>query len=330
MGHDLRRPPGAGRRPRLVLLDAERANPGDLSWDGLAALGELEVYDRSPDHAVVKRCRGATVAITNKTLLRRASLEALPELGLVSVLATGVNVVDLEAAHALGITVSNVPNYSTPSTAQHTIALLLELCHHVGEHSRGAREGRWSRAQDFSYWDYPLHELDGLTLGLVGFGAIARRVAAIAQALGMQVIVLRRTPREEPGVRVVDKETLFRESDVVSLHCPLTAETQHLVDERALAWMKPSAFLINTSRGQVIDEPALARALRADVIAGAALDVLSQEPPPPDHPLLHAPRCIITPHIAWATRAARSRVIAATVQNVSAFLAGAPTNVCTP
>lgn len=330
MGHDLRRPPRDGRRPRIVLLDAERANPGDLSWDELAALGELVIYDRSPEDTVVERCRGATVAITNKTLLGRSTLEALPELGLVSVLATGVNVVDLEAAHVLGITVSNVPDYSTPSTAQHTIALLLELCHHVGEHARGVREGRWSRAPDFSYWDYPLLELDGLTLGLVGFGAIARRVAAIARALGMHVLVLRRTPQEEPGVRLVDKETLFRESDVVSLHCPLTPETQHLVDQRALRWMKPSAFLINTSRGQVVDEPALARALRENVIAGAALDVLSQEPPPADHPLLHAPRCIVTPHIAWATRAARARVIAVTVQNVRAFLAGAPMNVCGP
>lgn len=312
-----------------MILDAECANPGDLSWDGLAALGQLVVHDVSPEETVIDRCRGALVAITNKTVLRRATLEALPELGLVGVLATGVNVVDVEAAQELGITVSNVPAYSTPSTAQHAIALLLELCHHVGEHSQGVRDGRWSQSRNFSYWDHPLLELEGLTLGVVGFGAIAQRVTSIARALGMHVLAHTRTAREVPEVRFVDKETLFRESDVVSLHCPLTEQTAQLVDEQALGWMKPSALLINTSRGPVIDEPALARALERGAIAGAALDVLSQEPPPADHPLLHAPRCIITPHIAWATRAARARVIDVTVDNVRAFLAGAPIHVCT-
>lgn len=315
--------------PRIVLLDAECANPGDLSWDGLRELGELVVYDVTPPEAVVSRCAGATVAVTNKTVLSRAAFESLPELRFVSVLATGVNVVDLEAAAEHDVVVSNVPAYSTSSTAQHTIALLLELAHRVGDHARGVREGRWSRSRHFSYWEHPLVELDGLTLGLVGFGAIARRVAEIGRALGMLVSVHTRTPDDAAReVRFVDKDTLFRESDVVSLHCPLTEQTRNLVDEGALQSMKPSAFLINTSRGPVIDEGALARALERGTIAGAALDVLSQEPPRADHPLLRAPNCLVTPHIAWATLASRKRLLDETTRNVKAFLEGQPIHVC--
>lgn len=329
MGHDLTSDRTA--RPRIVILDAECANPGDLSWDGLRDLGELVVYDVTAPHEVVERCAGATVAITNKTVLDRRAFEALPELRFVSVLATGVNVIDLNAATEHGVVVSNVPAYSTASTAQHTIALLLELAHHVGDHARGVREGRWSRSRHFSYWDYPLVELDGLTLGLVGFGAIARQVARIGQALGMQVLVHTRTPDATArNVRFVDNDTLFRESDVVSLHCPLTEQTRGLVDDATLRSMKPSAFLINTSRGPVVDEAALLRALEQGTIAGAALDVLSKEPPPPDHPLLQAPNCIITPHIAWATHASRKRLLEATVRNVKAFLEGCPIHVCRP
>lgn len=327
MGHDLTGEEPA--RPRIVILDAECANPGDLSWDDLRALGELVVYDVTAPHEIVPRCAGATVAITNKTLIERSAFEALPDLRFVSVLATGVNVVDLTAATEHGVVVSNVPAYSTASTAQHTVALLLELAHHVGEHARGVREGRWSRSRHFAYWEYPLVELDGLTLGLIGFGAIARQVARIGLALGMQVLVHTRTPDETArDVRFVNKDTLFRESDVVSLHCPLTEQTRGLVDEAALRSMKPSAFLINTSRGPVIDEAALLRALEQGVIAGAALDVLSQEPPSPDHPLLRAPNCLITPHIAWATHASRKRLLEATVRNVKAFLEGQPIHVC--
>lgn len=315
-------------RPRIVILDAECANPGDLSWEGLRALGELVVYDVTPESEVTSRAAGATVAITNKTILSRTTFEALPELRFVSVLATGVNVVDLAAARDHGVLVSNVPGYSAPSAAQHTIALLLELTTRVGEHARGVREGRWARSRNFSYWDGELIELEGRTLGLVGYGAIARRVATIARALGMDILVHTRSPGQDGDVRFVDKETLFRASDVVSLHCPLTDQTRHFVDAQALAWMKPTAFLLNTSRGPVVDERALAEALHSGRIAGAALDVLSTEPPPPDHPLVNAPRCWITPHIAWATRAARARLIDATVENVRAFLEGRPVNVC--
>lgn len=329
MGHDLTRS-AAGARPKIVLLDAECANPGDLSWAGLEALGDLVVHDVTEPEDVIARASGAQVVVTNKTVLGSSHFAALPELGCVSVLATGVNVVDLAAAARHGVTVTNVPAYSTPSAAQHTIALLLELTQRVGEHARGVRDGRWSRSRHFSYWDGDLVELEGLTLGLVGFGAIGRRVAHIAQALGMQVLVHTRTPAPDGHARFVDKETLFRTSDVISLHCPLTEATRRFVDDAALAWMKPSAFLINTSRGPVVDEAALARALTEGRIAGAALDVLSQEPPPPDHPLLTAPRCVITPHIAWATRAARARLIETTVANVRAFLDGRPINVCAP
>jgi glycerate dehydrogenase len=255
------------------------------------------------------------------------TLGALPGLGLVSVLATGTNVVDLGAAQKCGITVCNVPNYSTPSVAQLTLALLLELTHHVGQHDQSVRAGNWSACPDFAYWETDLVELAGLELGIVGLGAIGQRVAAIATALGMQVSAATRTPRSLPGVKLVDLDALFQQADVVSLHCPLTDDTHHLVDRRRLATMKRSAFLINTSRGPLVDEAALAEALRADRIAGAAVDVLSREPPPAENPLLTAPRCIITPHLAWASRASRQRLLEQTVDNVRDYLAGEPVNV---
>jgi glycerate dehydrogenase len=244
------------------------------------------------------------------------------------VLATGINVVDIAAARARGIPVTNVPTYGTKSVAQLTFALLLELAQHAGHHAQTVREGRWTRSTDWCYWDFPLLELDGLTLGIVGFGRIGRAVADLAAAFGLKVLAFDPgAAAPPPFVRLVELDALFRESDVVSLHCPLTPQTAKLINARRLALMKPTALLLNTSRGPLVDEPALAEALNSGLIAGAALDVLSVEPPPPDNPLLTARNCLITPHLAWATRAARSRLMQIAVENVRAFLQGKPQNV---
>ncbi|MCX8155298.1 MAG: D-2-hydroxyacid dehydrogenase [Verrucomicrobiae bacterium] len=316
---------------KIVILDGYAANPGDLSWAELAALGELQVYDRTPVALILDRAQGAEVLFTNKTPLRAEILAALPALRFIGVLATGYDVVDTAAARRHGITVCNVPDYSTPSVTQAVFALLLELTNHVGEHARSVQAGDWCRSPDFSYWLHPLVELHGLTLGLVGFGRIARSVARVALALGMRVQACRKMMERGhetlAAVTMVDLETLLRTSDVVSLHCPLTAETRGLINAQRLAWMKPSAFLINTGRGALVVEVDLAQALREGRLAGAAVDVLSQEPPPPDHPLLQAPRCFITPHQAWATRAARQRLLRVSVENLRAYLTGHPQNV---
>ena len=318
-------------QPRqIVILDARTANPGDLSFAALEELGSVVVYPHSDRSLVVQRARSAMVVITNKAVLDREVLAQLPELRLISVCATGTNVVDLHAASERGIVVCNVPGYSTASVAQHTLALLLELTQAVGRHSSGAKSGRWSQSQDFSYWDQELVELEGRVLGIVGFGAIGRRVAAIAQALGMHVLVHTRTPDAHASVEFTNLETLFARADVVSLHCPLSEDTRHLVNAARLARMKPEAFLINTSRGPLIDEAALADALEKKRIRGAAVDVLSSEPPDPENPLLKAPNCLVTPHIAWATRASRQRLLETTTENVRAFLQGSPINVVNP
>lgn len=312
---------------RIVVLDGYALNPGDLSWSELEALGDCAVYDRTPPGEIQARAQEADALLTNKTVLNAQTLEALPQLRYVGVLATGVNVVDIAAARRLGITVTNVPGYSTPAAAQATLALLLELTNHVGYHNQAVHEGRWASSADFCFYDHPLVELAGRTVGLVGFGAIAQAVAKLAQALGMTVLVHTRTVRSTPGIQFVDQDTLFAESDVVSLHCPLTPETQGLVNADRLAQMKPTAFLLNTARGPLIDEPALARALNRGQIAGAALDVLSTEPPSPDNPLLTARNCLLTPHIAWATLSARQRLMDTVTANLRAFLAGHPINI---
>ena len=314
---------------KIVVLDGFTLNPGDLDWAGLRALGDCEIHDRTAPDEIVARSKDTEIILTNKTILSRATLTALPKLKYIGVLATGVNVVDAAAARERGVPVTNVPDYGTRSVAQLTFALLLELAHHAGHHAQTVREGRWSRSADFCYWDFPLLELDGLTMGLVGFGRIGRAVGELAAAFGMKVLVhSRRTPEKiPPGVRFVGLEELFRSSDVVSLHCPLTSETNQIVNAERLAWMKPTAFLINTSRGPLVDEAALAGALNQKKIAGAAVDVLSVEPPPANNPLLTAKNCLITPHLAWATRAARARLMQIAVANVAAFLAGAPQNV---
>jgi glycerate dehydrogenase len=314
--------------PRLVVLDGHTVSPGDLSWDALRELGELSVYERTPPELVLERAAGADILVTNKTVLSEATLRALPGLRGVSVLATGVNVVDVRAARGLGIPVSNVPAYSTASVAEHTLALLFELTRHVGLHASIVRDGEWSKNPDFSFWREPLIELEGLTLGIVGLGAIGSRVARLGDALGMRVLATpsRKNPLPDRA-RGATVPELFAQSDVLTLHCPHTAETEHMVSRERLGTMKRSALLINTSRGALIDEPALAQALADETIRGAALDVLSVEPPPPDHPLVLSPRCLITPHQAWTSRAARERLLRATVDNVRALLSGHPQNL---
>ena len=314
---------------KIVVLDGFTLNPGDLDWSPLRALGDCVIHERTPLNRIVERAADAEIVLTNKTVLSRATLAALPNLRYVGVLATGFNVVDAAAARERNVPVANVPNYGTRSVAQHTFALLLELTQHAGQHAQTVRDGRWSASPDFCYWESPLVELDGLTMGLVGFGRIGRAVADLAVAFGLKVLVHTRTiPATLPAhVEMTSLDELFRRSDVVSLHCPLTPDTQQLVNATRLATMKASAFLLNTSRGPLIDETALAAALSAGLVAGAALDVLSVEPPPPDHPLLRAPHCLITPHLAWATRAARGRLLTIAVANVRGFLNGQPTNV---
>lgn len=314
---------------KIVILDGYTLNPGDLNWNALRALGECVVHDRTPPASVMDRATDAEVLLTNKTVLTGEHIQALPRLRYVGVLATGYNVVDLAAARERGVIVTNVPAYSTRSVVQLTFALLLELTLHVGHHAQTVRDGRWSRSVDFAYWDTPLIELEGLTLGIVGFGRIGRAVAAVALAFGMKVLVHTPRPPEDTPLPVgfVALDDLFRHADVVSLHCPLTPQTQSLVNCERLTLMKPGAFLLNTGRGPLVDEDALAEALNTGRIAGAGLDVLSTEPPRADNPLLAAKNCVITPHIGWATRAARERLMTVAVANVRAFLEGQPQNV---
>lgn len=314
---------------RIVLLDAHTANPGDVSWAPVEALGPTSVHPRTAPEDIVSRCAEAEAVLTNKAPLTRESIDRLPNLRYIGVTATGTNIVDLEAARDRGIVVTNVPGYGTPAVAQHVLALVLELTNHVGQHAQSVHHGGWSSCPDFSYWDRPLVELEGRTLGLIGFGDIGRAVARIALAFGMSVLANRRSWREPPppGVTAADIDTIFARADIVSLHCPLTDETRHLVNNRTLGLMKSSAMVINTARGPLIDEPALARALEDGLIAGAGLDVLCTEPPAADHPLLRAKNCLITPHLAWATIEARQRLIQAVADNLRAFLDGRPINV---
>lgn len=313
----------------ITVLDAYTLNPGDLSWGPLMQLGECRIYDRTPSEQVVPRAAGSQIVLTNKTVVARESLEQLPELEYIGVLATGYNIVDIEAAKERGITVTNVPGYATRSVAQMVFAHLLNLSLGLGRHAQAVREGKWAASKDFSFRVTTLIELDGKTMGIIGYGQIGKATARLARAFGMNVLVADRPHvvlQEEGGIRQVSLDELFSLSDVVSLHCPLTPETRGIVDEKRLSIMKPSAFLINTSRGPLIDETALARALHEERIAGAGLDVLSVEPPPADHPLLSTRNCFITPHIAWATKEARARLLNVVVGNLQAFLDGSPRN----
>jgi glycerate dehydrogenase len=314
---------------KIVVLDGFTLNPGDLSWDSLAALGELKVYDRTSNERVFERARNAQIVLTNKTLLTAETIESLSELTYIGVMATGCNVVDIEAARCRSITVTNVPEYGTSSVAQMVFAHILNLCLHAGEHSQSVSQGAWARSSDFCYWNFPLIELAGLTIGIIGYGRIGKAVARLGSAFEMHVLVNDiAVPTDMVGdIKSVDLDTLFRESDIISLHCPLTPQTKNLVNRERLKLVKPSAFLINTSRGPLVDEQALAEALENKHIAGAGLDVLEQEPPAAENPLIAARNCYITPHIAWATASARERLMRIVVENVKAFLSGSPQNI---
>jgi glycerate dehydrogenase len=315
---------------KITVLDGYCLNPGDLSWDGLRDIGEVESFDRTMVDEVVRRAAGATIVLTNKTPIPDYALRQLPELKYIGVLATGYNIVDVAAARQQGIVVTNIPTYGTASVAQFVFALLLEMCHNVKLHSDAVRAGDWSRQADWSFWKTPLMELAGKTMGIIGFGRIGRQTGRIADAMGMRVLAndtYQGDPPDYPDFRFASVEEVLREADVVSLHSPLLPETQGMINARTLALMKPTAFLINTSRGPLVVDRDLADALNAGRLAGAGLDVLSVEPPLAHNPLLSARNCLVTPHIAWATREARTRLMDAAIGNVAAFLAGKPQNV---
>lgn len=310
---------------KIIVLDGYALNPGDLSWDELRGLGDCEIHDRTPVDQIVARAADAEVILTNKCPLSAETIARLPKLKLIGVMATGYNIIDTAAAQKQGAVVCNVPSYGTTSVAQHVFALILEHTQNVGAHAAAVREGRWANNIDWCFWDHPLVELDGKTLGIVGYGRIGQAVADLGRAFGMKIIATSRSPKE--GVEQVSVDELFQRSDVISLHCPLTAETEGLVNTTRLEMMKPQALLVNTGRGQLIVEADLAAALTAGRIGGAALDVLSSEPPSPDNPLLSAPRCFVTPHIAWATQAARTRALNTVIANIRTYAAGSPQNV---
>lgn len=318
---------------KIVILDGNATNPGDLNWDSLKKLGELIVYDRTPKEEITERAKGATIVITNKTPIGKEEINQLPDLKYIGVIATGFNIIDIVAAKEKGIIVTNVPGYSTSSVVQLVFALLLEQCHHVQRHSDSVMDGKWSRSLDFSFWDFPLVELSGKTIGIIGFGSIGQAVADVATAFGMNVIGSSRRQTDQSArknFRWAEISELLKESDVVSIHCPLTPETQNLINKESLKTMKRSAFIINTARGPIINELDLADALNNDVIAGAGIDVLSVEPPAADNPLFNTKNCLITPHIAWATLESRARSIDIAVNNISSFINGNPVNIVNP
>ena len=312
---------------KIVILDGYTENPGDLSWAGFEALGELTVYDRTPADQIIPRIGDAEVVYTNKTPITAETLDACPGVKFIGVLATGFNVVDVNAARARGIPISNIPTYGTTAVAQMVFALLLELCHHVGAHSQAVFEGRWSSCPDFCFWDHPLMELSGKTMGIIGYGRIGQATAAIARAFGMDVVAYDTQVKSD---EIVPLDELLRRSDVISLHCPLFPETQGIISRANLAKCKRGALLINTSRGPLVVEEDLKEALENGQLAGAAVDVVSTEPIRPDNALLKAPNLIITPHIAWAPRESRQRLMDIAVDNLRAYAQGSPINVVNP
>ena len=318
---------------KIVILDSYTENPGDLSWDGIARLGELTGYDRTAAEDVIRRIGDAEVVFTNKAPITREVIDACPSIRFISVLATGYNCVDYVYAKEKGIPVTNIPAYGTDSVGQFAIALLLEICHHIGHHSDTVHAGKWTNSPDFCYWDYPLIELAGKTMGIIGFGRIGQVVGRVAKALGMRVLAFSRS-ESESGKAIadayVDLDTLLRESDVVSLHCPLFPETEGIINRDTIAKMKDGAILINNSRGQLVVEQDLADALNSGKLAAAGLDVVSVEPIRADNPLLSAKNCIITPHISWAAKEARERIMQMAEKNLQAYLDGAPINVVNP
>lgn len=308
---------------KIVILDGYVENPGDLSWEPLAQLGELTVYDRTAPEDVVARLGDAPIVLTNKTVITEVVFAACPQVKYVGVLATGYNVVDIAAAKARGIVVTNVPAYSTQAVAQFTMALLLEICHHVGRHSDAVHAGKWSACRDFAFWDYPLMELAGKTIGIVGYGRIGQATAKAAQALGMKVLAYSRHGQGEPYVPL---DELYARSDVVSLHCPLTAENAGMIDKAAIAKMKDGVILLNTARGGLVNEHDLRQALLSGKVHAAAADVVTTEPIPADSPLLGLDNMILTPHIAWACYETRQRLMDVAVENVRMYLNGTPVN----
>lgn len=314
---------------KIVVLDAFAMNPGDLSWEQLKNIGDTEIYDRSLPEESIKRVADAEIILTNKALINKNIIEAAPKLKYIGVMATGYNVVDITEAHKRNIIVTNVPAYSTASVAQLTFAFILELSNHTALYAQSVKNGDWVRSKDFSYHLKPIMELQNKTLGIIGFGQIGQNVATMALAFGMKVISSHKHPERDKmeGVTFVDQKTCFSESDIVSLHCPLNQDNFEFVNKELISSMKRKAFLINTSRGGLVNENDLAEALNHEVIAGAALDVLSTEPPSADNPLLRAKNCLINPHVAWATFESRSRLMKTVVNNVKAFLKGKPENV---
>ncbi|NLN14307.1 MAG: D-2-hydroxyacid dehydrogenase [Tissierellia bacterium] len=319
---------------KIVVLDGYTLNPGDISWERIERLGETTIYDRTAydlrgADLIIDRARDADVILTNKTPLSREILENLPKLKYIGVLATGYNIIDIEAAKERGIVVTNIPNYGTTAVAQMTIALLLELCNRVGVHSDSVFKGEWSNNIDWCYWKFPLVELDGKTMGIIGYGRIGQATARVAEALGMKIMAYSPSKRKQAGnnVEFADLDTIFREADVVSLHCPLTESNRGMINKESIGKMKDGVMIINTARGPLIVEEDLAEALNSGKVAGAALDVVSVEPIEEDNPLLKAKNCIITPHIAWAAKETRARLMNIAADNLEKFIEGNPINV---
>lgn len=318
---------------KIIILDGYTENPGDLSWDGFERLGDVTVYDRTPvgdEKEIQKRIEDAEIVITNKTPLTRETIEACPGIRYIGALSTGYNVIDIQAAKERGIPVCNIPSYGTDAVAQFTFALLLEICHHAAHHSHAVHEGRWSSCEDFCFWDFPLIELAGKTMGIIGFGRIGQAVGRLALAFGMKVLAYgprRRPELEAENCRYAELEELLGQADVISLHCPLFPETEGMICKETIAKMKDGVILLNTGRGQLIAEQDLADALNSGKVSAAGLDVVSIEPIRPENPLLKAENCLITPHIAWASRESRQRLMDTAAANLEAFLKGKPVHV---
>jgi glycerate dehydrogenase len=313
---------------KIVILEGNAVNPGDLSWDAFKDFGTVTVYPRTAPEEAVERIGDAEIIFINKFPVTAQLLDRCPSIKLICVLATGYNVVDCQAAKERGIIVCNVPAYGTAAVAQFTVSLLLELCHRIGHHNKAVHQGNWTTCPDFCFWDTPQMELAGKTLGIIGYGRIGQAVAHIAKALGMKILAYTRTPKE--GAEYADLDTVLSQSDVISLHCPLTPDNAELINETTLSKMKDGAILLNTARGGLVNEQALADSLKSGKLRGAAVDVVSAEPISPDNPLLTAPNCIITPHMAWAPVESRQRIIDCTYRSIQGFLKGQPVNVVNP
>lgn len=318
---------------KIVVLDGYTENPGDLSWGGFEALGSFTCYDRTPADQILSRIGDAEIVITNKTPVSRATIEACPNMKYIGVLATGYNVIDVAAAKEHGIVVTNIPTYGTDSVAQFVFAMLLEICHHVQHHSDAVHEGRWEHNPDWCFWDYPLIELAGKTMGIIGYGRIGQSTGRLAQAFGMKVLAndtFKNPALENENCRYVERDELFRESDIIALHCPLFPDTEGIINRDTISKMKDGVIILNNSRGPLIVEQDLADALNSGKVSAAAVDVVSTEPIHGDNPLLTAKNCLITPHISWAPKESRERLMNIAVDNLRAFLEGNPVNVVNP